>query len=287
MKWMPANSSGTLSIVRSDLLDDGETWPWPLELRVDRRARRLRLRIDADRRRVVLTCPPRASRRAALEWANGQRDWAKGAIARIPKWNPIVPGATIPFDGREVALNWEPAEPRTPALRGGTLVCGGPIESFEARILRWLRAEALERLSGETAAAAFFAGVTVSSVRVGDAGTRWGSCSSAGAIRYNWRLVMAPPHVRQWVVAHEVAHRVHMNHGNAFKELEARIYGGDGAAARLELRRISARLKGSGADCERGCCCRTGCSRGCTGARWGGGGGLLKMRSSSVWSGPR
>ena len=164
----------------------------------------------------------------------------------MPESDPIVPGAAIPFDGRDVTLAWEASAPRTPALHGDVLLCGGPVESFESRILRWLRAEALERLSAETAAAAILAGVTVSSVRVGDAGTRWGSCSSAGSIRYNWRLVLASPHVRQWVVAHEVAHRVHMNHGNDFKELEARIYGGDAAAARSELRRISARLKGIG-----------------------------------------
>lgn len=243
---MPAISSGTLSIVRSDLIDDRDAWPWPLELRVDRRARRLKLRIDADRRRLILTCPPRASRRAALEWARDQRDWALRAIAQIPESEPLVPGATIPFEGRDLTLRWDPDASRTPSMRDESLVCGGPIQSFEARVLRWLRAQALERLSAETAEAAILADVTVMSVRVGDAGTRWGSCTSAGAIRYNWRLVMAPRHVLRWVVAHEVAHRVHMNHGSEFKALEGRLYGPNVAAARSELRRISARLKGIG-----------------------------------------
>ena len=234
-----------MSIVRSELLAD-EIWPWPLELRVDRRARRLKLRLDADRRRLILTCPPRASRRSALEWATSQREWAKRAVAQVPESSPIEPGALIPFEGDEIMLAWEPSAPRTPALAGSTLVCGGPRESFDSRILRWLRSEALERLSAETAEAARRANVSVSSVRVGDAGTRWGSCSSSGAIRYNWRLVMAPPSVRRWVVAHEVAHRLHMNHGSAFKQLEAELYDGDGNAARSELRRISPRLKGVG-----------------------------------------
>jgi len=80
-------------------------------------------------------------------------------------------------------------------------------------------------------------------VSIGDAGTRWGSCSSSGSIRYNWRLVLAPPEVRRWVVAHEVAHRVHMNHGPAFKALEAELFAGDADAARLVLRRVGPRLK--------------------------------------------
>jgi hypothetical protein len=217
-----------------------------LELRVDRRARRLKLRIDADRRRLILTCPPRSSRRAALDWASGQRDWAARAIAEIPESNPVGPGSIIPFEGRDVRLEWDEHAPRMPSLRDDVLTCGGPPDSFEARILRWLRKEALDRLSDDTADAAARAGVTVASVRVGDAGTRWGSCSSSGAIRYNWRLVLAPPHVRRWVVAHEVAHRVHMNHGPEFKALEVKLYGLGVAAARSELRALSARLKGIG-----------------------------------------
>jgi predicted metal-dependent hydrolase len=83
----------------------------------------------------------------------------------------------------------------------------------------------------------------VRSVAIGDASSRWGSCSSSGAIRYSWRLILAPPHLLDWVVAHEVAHRVHMDHSAAFRALEARLYGGDVRAARAELRALGPRLK--------------------------------------------
>ena len=238
------------SIGRSDLAAEEDVgageWPWPLVVSLDRRARRLKLRLDPHRRRLVLTCPPRTSRRAALAWAARQRDWAAGEIARIPAGEPFEPGAAIPFDGGELRLVWDPAAPRKAVLSNSELTCGGPRESFDLRVHRCLRLHALRLLTSDTEAAAAIAGVTVAGVSVGDAETRWGSCSSAGTIRYNWRLAMAPPSVRRWVVAHEVAHRVHMNHGVAFKRLEQRIYGGDVAAARSELRRIAARLKGIG-----------------------------------------
>ena len=238
------------SIARSDLAAEQDAgtggWPWPLVVSLDKRARRLKLRLDPRRRRLVLTCPPRTSRRAALDWAARQRDWAAGEIARIPAGEPFEPGATIPFDGRELRLVWDPAAPRAPILSNNNLTCGGPRESFDLRVHRCVRSHALRLLTADTEAAAAIAGVTVTAVSVGDAETRWGSCSSAGAIRYNWRLVMAPPSVRRWVVAHEVAHRVHMNHGPAFKRLEQMIYGGDVAAARSELRRVAPRLKGIG-----------------------------------------
>jgi predicted metal-dependent hydrolase len=102
-------------------------------------------------------------------------------------------------------------------------------------------------LSLETAEVAAVAGVTPRSVSVGDADTRWGSCSAERRIRYSWRLILAPPAARRFVVAHEVAHLVHLDHGAAFKRLESRLFrhfeSGDAAAARSLLRRLGPRLK--------------------------------------------
>lgn len=140
-------------------------------------------------------------------------------------------------------LEWNLALPRTPRLVEDRLECGGPLEAFAGRIERFLRNEARARLSDETSGLARRCGVTVRSIAVGDASSRWGSCSANGAIRYNWRLVMAPIHILRWVAAHEVAHRRHMDHGPEFRAVEASLYGGDVAAARAELRMLGPRLK--------------------------------------------
>jgi predicted metal-dependent hydrolase len=84
--------------------------------------------------------------------------------------------------------------------------------------------------------------VSVSRVGVGDPLSRWGSCSASGAIRYSWRLILAPDWVRRATVAHEVAHRVHMNHGQAFHRLVEELLGVDPKPARLWLRRSGASL---------------------------------------------
>lgn len=203
----------------------------------------MRLRLDEARERLVLTFPRRMSRRTALDWAQGQRDWVDAQISRVRPGEPFVPAAEIPFQGRAILLHWQPCLPRTPRLAADVLSCGGPEAAFAGRIERFLRAEARSRLSSATADAARRAGVSVTSVAVGDASSRWGSCSSSGAIRYNWRLILAPPHLLDWVVAHEVAHRRHMDHGPAFRALEAELFGGNVAAARTELRALGPRLK--------------------------------------------
>ena len=138
---------------------------------------------------------------------------------------------------------WDQAASRTPKLAFNKLTGGGPHEGFAGRIERFLKRHALELLSRETAEFAALAGVTPASVSVGDAGTRWGSCSSSRRIRYSWRLVFASIEARRFVVAHEVAHLVHLNHGAEFKALERKLYGGDVDAARALLRRVGPRLR--------------------------------------------
>jgi predicted metal-dependent hydrolase len=192
---------------------------------------------------LLLTYPLRMSRRAALDWAGKQSDWVAAQLARVEPAEPFNPGATIPLEGSTVRLHWDCALPRTPQLADGVLSCGGPADAFEARIERFLRELARSRLSLATADAARLAGVTVRSVSVGNATSRWGSCSARGAIRYSWRIILAPPHLLHWLVAHEVAHRRHMNHGPEFRALEAQLYGSDVAAARAELRALGPRLK--------------------------------------------
>ena len=125
-------------------------------------------------------------------------------------------------------------------------IFGGPEESIASAVERWLRSLARDRLSAATAEIAAAAEVDIRSVSVGDAVSRWGSCSASGAIRYSWRLVLAPPDVLRFVVAHEVAHRLHMDHSPAFKAAEERLFGGPVAAARSELRRLGPTLRAVG-----------------------------------------
>ena len=231
------------SSARSEDLSFHRDLPLPIIVRPLRSARRLRLRLDESRGVLKLTCPQRMSRRTALAWAAEQREWVETQLARLAPAEPIAAGASIPIEGRDVQLIWSPDERRTPTLSDDELRCGGPEAAFPRRVETFLKRLALERLSEETAEIAGFAAMMPRSVSIGDAATRWGSCSAERRIRYSWRLILAPPEARRYVVAHEVAHLVHLNHGAEFKALETRLFGGDVAAARALLRRAGPRLK--------------------------------------------
>lgn len=219
----------------------------PLIIRINPRARRLRLKVDSRSRTLLLVVPPRISRRRALAWAAEHRDWAERALAALPADMPIAPGATIPLQGVAYLIDWSADRPRRIAAANGRLLVGGPIEGLRGRVLRWLKARALECLEVETREYAAKAGVMPSRVGVGDPVSRWGSCAASGMIRYSWRLILAPEFVRRATVAHEVAHLVHMNHGPAFHALVADLLGTDPAPARAWLRREGAGLHRVGA----------------------------------------
>lgn len=206
-------------------------------------ARKWSLRYDPVRDRAKMVMPRRGSERAALRWVETKAGWV--VVQRARRLVPVTldPGAAIPFRGTEHRLAHEPSARRGVTARDGVLAVGGPLEGYAGRLARWLRAEALALLEADSREIAAKAGVTIARVGVGDARTRWGSCSSEGVLRYSWRLVLMPDTVRRYVVAHEVAHRVHMDHGPRFHALEAELYDGDVREARALLRAWSERVR--------------------------------------------
>lgn len=195
---------------------------------------------------LKLTVPWRTPARTALDWAAEQRAWIDEQLRRAPPAQPFADGTSFLLEGREVTIRHLPGTRRSIVLNGDELQVGGPAQSLSSAVERWLRALARQRLSEETARVAAIAGVGVEAVSIGDPVSRWGSCSSSGTIRFSWRLILAPPEVLRFVVAHEVAHRLHMDHGPAFKVAEERLFGGSVTAARSELRRLGPTLRAIG-----------------------------------------
>ena len=212
----------------------------PLAVLRSPRARRLTLRADAVGGVIRVAVPPRLALASAERFVADHRDWLEAQVAGWPLPLPFVPGAAIPFDGGSLVLDWH-AGPRGVRRDGDRLVLGGPREAVAGRTTRWLRAAALADLAPATALLAARVGRPVT-VAVGDPARRWGSCSTTGAIRYSWRLILAPPAVRQSVAAHEAAHLVHPNHGAAFWRLATELTDGDLPAARAWLRANGAAL---------------------------------------------
>ena len=186
--------------------------PIEITLRRSARARRLSLRVSRLDGRVTLSLPAHLPERAAVEFAREREGWLRGALADVPTEIPVVPGVMVPVEGRAVPVL--PGSGRAAKLRDGALHV--PEARPGPAAAAFLKHLARDRLSATSDRYAAVLGRTVTRLSLRDTRSRWGSCSSAGALMYSWRLAMAPPGVLDYVAAHEVAHLVHMDHSAAF-----------------------------------------------------------------------
>ena len=165
------------------------------------------------------------------------------AAARPSRVLDVVDGATVPLFGRALTLRlregritrWRPLTDDREELLLPTAV--DPLRA----LLRALQARALAWYRGRIEEYCHRLGLPVPAVRLSNARTRWGSCSSRSGIRLHWRLVHLSPALIDYVVAHEVAHLVEMNHSPRFWAVVERLYP-DWRSARAALRRASASL---------------------------------------------
>lgn len=209
----------------------------PLVLRRLPHARRMTLRLAPDGSEARVTLPRWGRTAEALAFASSRADWLAGQLAALPRPVALSHGGTLPFTGEPYRLHHDPAYPRRVVLGDGEIRIGGPTESLAPRLQRWLEGEARRLASADLAHYCARAALPAPPLALSRAQRRWGSCARNGAIRINWRLVMAPPHVRRSVVAHEVAHLVHFDHSPRFYAFLAEIFEGDVSEADRWLRR--------------------------------------------------
>lgn len=198
------------------------------------RRRTIGMEIDLD---GLTVRSPRWVTIAEIELALRERD--KWVVRTLDAWRgrrrDMLPrvwttGAPILYQGRELALAVFPA--RKPLVRAdlfdlAVLHPQAPDEANVASaVAHWLRDEALRLCLPSAAAFAAALDLPVPPVRLSNARTEWGSCNHRGEIRLHWRLAQLPPDLAAYVVAHEVAHLVELNHSPRFWAVVERLMPG-------------------------------------------------------------
>jgi len=214
----------------------------PVAIRVSARARRISLRVLGTGRGVELVLPRGVGPEAGLKFLDGNRGWVAARIAAQPEAVPFVEGAVVPVRGvpHRICRESDPAAPPVAIGDGEIRVKGDPAHQ-DRRVRDHLVALARGELSARARDCAARIGRKVGRVGVRDPKSRWGSCSSSGDLSFSWRLILAPEAVIDYVVAHEVAHLVEMNHSPRFWRLVATLTP-DTAGPRAWLRRHRQRL---------------------------------------------
>jgi predicted metal-dependent hydrolase len=209
----------------------------PVVVRRLAHARRMTLRLAPDGSEVRLSIPRWGRAQEAIAFARTRIGWLERQLAALPAMQPPGHGATIRFRGMALTIDHAPAGARTPRLGDGMIHVGGPAESLPARLRRWLEAEARAACTADLAFYCARIERVPPALALSNARRRWGSCAPDGAIRINWRLIMAPDLVRRSVVAHEVAHLVHFDHSERFHALLGDLFEGEVREANHWLKR--------------------------------------------------
>jgi predicted metal-dependent hydrolase len=192
-----------------------------INFRINARAKRMILRLSKDNAGVIVTLPKRVTQTQALGFVEKSIPWiAKQLESRTP--------AAAVRDGSTIPLRGVPHLVRSTRGRRGLITIDpnaavihvpGDATHMARRLKDWLKKLAKTELSEASAKYARAMDVTIGKISIRDQQSRWGSCSPAGDLSYSWRLILAPSHILDYVAAHEVAHRQHMNHGPKFWRL--------------------------------------------------------------------
>lgn len=212
-----------------------------------RRARRASLRVDAARRRIVLTAPLRMARGTAVGFAEAQAGWIAARLKRLPAPRPFVHGAELPLFGAPHRIRHRGDVRGTVWRDGDEIHVAGRAEHLPRRLRDWLTAELKRRLVPLVHEKAARVDRPVKRITLRDSRSRWGSCGPDATLSFSWRLVFAPPEVIDYLVAHEVAHLVHLDHSQRFWALARSLCDGPMDPPHAWLKRNSETLLQYGA----------------------------------------
>jgi len=192
----------------------------PLEVRIHPRAKRLILRLERGGRALRVSVPPGTGERQITDFVEKCRGWIE---KKLEKFSPLPENGGMLRHGDKIPYLGEPYLIHHQAGRGvsclgedGQIIISGEAAHLPRRLRDFLQKQAREIMVPLVFAYAAQIAVKPTSIQFKDTKSRWGSCSASGALSFSWRIIMAPPEVIHYLVAHEVAHLVEMNHGRQF-----------------------------------------------------------------------
>lgn len=220
-----------MSLIRETRIAEVRVTPFPFEFTIVR-SRRRSISIEVQSARVVVRAPQRIAESVLHEFLHEKNLWVQEKIreqqqvlAAIPQ-HTYVAGSTLPYLGKEITLVLGTGsearvvlhEQQLHVLLSRRRRMSAP-EQTRRLVQGWYQQQALRLLTDKTTQLAESMGLQHTGVSIRATRTKWGHCTSRGAIQYNWQIILAPESIVDYLVAHEVSHLRHHNHSRAFWQL--------------------------------------------------------------------
>jgi hypothetical protein len=215
-----------------------------IDYRLNSGAKRLSMTIDE--RGLRIGVPNRTTLVEIEAFVHGHGDWVLKKLGELahatqPRHVTVKDGLRLPLLGGEAEVRVLPGANRVRWIADLMVLEARPDADLALLATRALQKRALTHFGERLAHFTARLGLAPPKLGLSSAHTRWGSCSSRSGIRVNWRLIHLPAHLSDYVVAHEVAHLLEMNHGERFWSVVESLYP-DWKAVRGELKQRATSL---------------------------------------------
>jgi len=197
----------------------------PVIIQPYKQSRSLRLKFCPYRHSFIVTTPPKIREKEVSSFLTKNQQWMQMEFQRHLPASPLKVSDEITVLGDTYVLSHDPLRKTGVWERDNVLWLGGsnPSEDLGDFVVPWLKKRAHLFFADCAQDYASTLGVSFDRISVRDTVSRWGSCSTTGTLSFNWRLALAPLAVAEYVCAHEVSHRVEMNHSPQFWSLVERL----------------------------------------------------------------
>lgn len=182
----------------------------------------MKLKISEIDGKVSVSCPSWVTTDEALTFAERHIDWILEVQQRVPSTIYVQPGVRIPIEGREYTIY--PSSVEAVTLSEDKVLVPDFI-GIGIRVATFLKNLCMERVIKFADLFSDAVGRPYDTITLRDPRSRWGSCTHGNNLMFSWRIIMAPPSALRYLVAHEVAHLVEMNHSERFWNLVTEING--------------------------------------------------------------
>lgn len=225
-----------MSLMRDTLIAETCRPLFPFEFTIVRSARRRSISIEVQSAKVVMRAPVNVAEAVLHQFLREKSQWVQEKIQSQAQSQVAIPqytysaGSRLPFLGREITLVLGVGtqarvvlyEEQLHVLLSRRRRLSAP-EQTRRLVSVWYQEQALKLLSDKTNRLTASMDLRHTGVSIRATRTKWGHCTSRGAIQYNWQIILAPEAIVDYLVAHEVCHLRHHNHSRAFWQLVASV----------------------------------------------------------------
>lgn len=213
----------------------------PFDYQIIRSSKRRSISIEVKAGSVSVRAPMTAAERDLHSFVREKSIWIARKIVEQKQRQPMTParcyenGCEFPYLGRSLVLSLEYAASAKVTLLsdddGQEQLCVylsrrsrlAPDEQARRLVANWYQEQALTLLTQRTRMLTANMGLRCTAITIKATRSKWGHCTSRGAIQYNWQIILAPSEIVDYLVAHEVCHLRHPNHSPAFWQLVASV----------------------------------------------------------------